>query len=91
MKLQKQQSGSEDGRKDWGSSSKCYYKFAASAAAESVEQQPRMPPIRRNTPTTLSIYIYTDVCFITNLINASRDVHEIPVSRNQFSGLNLYN
>ncbi|KAK1382912.1 YABBY domain class transcription factor [Heracleum sosnowskyi] len=41
--LQKQ-SGSEDGTKEGGSSSKCY-KFAASAAV-SAEQQPRIPPIR---------------------------------------------
>lgn len=42
QKLQKQQPSSEIGTKDCGSSSKCY-KFTAS---ESVEQQPRMPPIR---------------------------------------------
>lgn len=41
QKLQKQPS-SENGTKDCGSSSKCF-KFAAS---ESVEQQPRLPPIR---------------------------------------------
>ncbi|WOG87750.1 hypothetical protein DCAR_0206981 [Daucus carota subsp. sativus] len=43
---QKQQSSSEDGMKDCMTSSKCYFKFAANSAAESVEQQPRMPPIR---------------------------------------------
>lgn len=39
------QSGCEDGTKDSGSSSRYSYKFAASAA-ESVEQQPRISPIR---------------------------------------------
>lgn len=55
------QSSCEDGIKDSGSSSKCYYKFAASAA-ESVEQQPRIPPIRRNTLTTFSLKLYIYVC-----------------------------